>query len=173
MRITHLGPELAPELLRKRAPPSSSFCPASPRRPVDLRYRLPHRRALSLELLDPRPHAVHVEAEDLVLMDSRPPGVAFSSRLSGGGVIHLRGGAGGGRRRWGGGGGNGGGEEGSGNGVAELELLEEEDLHHRPEGEALVLGGVGARLQRELLAVHQPTELLTILLRYPRMRLHI
>ncbi|XXG49297.1 hypothetical protein AAC387_Pa02g3518 [Persea americana] len=142
MRITHLGFELAPELLRKRAPPSSTSATAH-RRPVYLLYRLSHGRALALELVHPRPHAVHVQAEHLVLTDCLPPRVAFHGRLSGGGggVVHLGGAGGGGGRGWGGGGG----EDRSGDGVAELELLEKEDLHHRSEGEALVLGGVGAR----------------------------
>jgi hypothetical protein len=63
-------------------------------------------------------------------------------------------------------------EEPSGYGSAEAELLEEEHLDHHPQRQPLVLRRVRGRLQRQLLAVHQPAQLLPLRLRQPRVRLH-
>lgn len=54
---------------------------------------------------------------------------------------------------------------------SKAELLEEEHLNDDPEGEPLVLRGVGAGFQGELLAVDEPAELLPLRLREARMRL--
>ena len=53
-------------------------------------------------------------------------------------------------------------EEPPGDGRAQAELLEEEHLHHHPKRQPLVLRRVRARLQRQLLAVEQPAQLLPL-----------
>lgn len=62
-------------------------------------------------------------------------------------------------------------EGASGYGVADLDLLGEEHLHHHPQREPLVLRGVHARVDRQLLAVHHSAEPLPLVLRQVRVRL--
>jgi hypothetical protein len=63
-------------------------------------------------------------------------------------------------------------EEPPGHRGAQPQLLEEEHLYHHPQRQPLVLRRVRARLERQLLAVHQPAQLLPLRVRQPRVRLH-
>lgn len=62
-------------------------------------------------------------------------------------------------------------EGASGYGVADFDLLGEEHLHHHPQREPLVLRGVHARVDRQLLAVHHAAQPLPLVLRQVRVRL--
>jgi hypothetical protein len=123
--------------------PALAGAPAAAQ-PLDV---LPHGGALLLQPGHPPFHAVHAVTKGLVLPGGQgPAGVLV---LAGDGQAELPRAALQGL----------GGHEALGDGASQLELLEEEDLHDDSEREALVLRCVGACLQGELLALHDPAEL--------------
>ncbi|KAF1861926.1 hypothetical protein Lal_00026411 [Lupinus albus] len=111
MRITHLGLEFAPKL-----PSQAHGGPPSPTttlwtRLVHLLNHTLHRGTLTFKLMHPRPHAIHVKAKHLIISHRHLPRVAFLPRCRC-------------RNR-------------SGDGMAQLNLLEEEHLNHRSQRESL------------------------------------
>ncbi|BAS91219.1 Os04g0636550, partial [Oryza sativa Japonica Group] len=156
----------------RRRPPAEPELPEQPTQralglpdPVDL---LPHARALLLELHHPLPDVVHAHRRRrrrphvvpglvvvvvAILLLRRPrPEVQLAAPLrrvpaggDGGALVDVVGD-----------------EEPPGHRGAQPELLEEEHLHHHPQRQPLVLRRVRARLQRQLLAVHQPAQLLPL-----------
>lgn len=138
VRIAHLGLELAPEPPGQRGFPTRTSIGLT-RLVVNLFDHLLHVGALPLELVDPRPHAIHVQPQHLILPNGRPPRAAtailhaclhrhislfllilvlfrlqFSSQHRGPTGVLRRSLAG---------------DQSPGNGVTELKLLEEQHLH--------------------------------------------
>jgi len=135
VRITHLRREFAPQF----APPTLAILISQIIIPhhINLLYHLLHGGTLSLQLLHSISHTIHVQPQHLILSHRLPPLAATAAEafrhLSCGGnagifsLIAVRA------------------DQSSGDGVAELELLEEDHLNHRPHWQTFVLCRVGAR----------------------------
>ncbi|GER30814.1 peptidase S41 family protein [Striga asiatica] len=120
-------------------PPTASLhVSLGPTSPVYLLQRLLHGGALPLQLLHARLHRVHVHPQHLIQPRRRPPRrvparrphrrlLVLPSAVAGLFPAVTR---------------PVGGEESSGNGVTELELLEKQHLHHRPQRQPLILSGI-------------------------------